>query len=355
MGFILLFSYDEGLAQITCTNPTACTSAQSDLAKFSCKVYENDNYQGETFPNLRVGEYVRVYLNPGTYTWQASANDGNCGGTTIKLELQREGWGAYVFLNSSCTGGTGATINTTDGSASGIYISLVVHPCMADWYLLGTTRNSGVNSNCLNCTGVINSWNNSSTYSCTAPSSPSFSAGATTLCAGGSSTYTATAAVGTTPFSITYSILSGGASINSSTGVVSSVTSNFTVRATISNSCGSTTVDRAVTVIPNAVRNAPTGPQCSGTQLNFSATSIAGSTYSWTVNPPAGLSATPTSGSNNTFSTTITNSTTSNIFGASPYILVVHTLNGVGCTTTFNPTIQSPASAPTLNTVTDPN
>ena len=80
---------------------------------------------------------------------------------------------------------------------------------------------------------------------CAAPSSPSYSVGPTSLCIGGTATYTASATGGT---SVSYAILSGGASINSSTGVVSSVTSDFTVQATITNGCGSITVNRAVTV-----------------------------------------------------------------------------------------------------------
>jgi hypothetical protein len=74
---------------------------------------------------------------------------------------------------------------------------------------------------------------------------PSFTAGATSLCAGATVTYTATA---TNVQTTVYSIVGGtGATINASTGVVSNVTSNFTVRATLTGLCGaSKTVDRAV-------------------------------------------------------------------------------------------------------------
>jgi len=128
---------------------------------------------------------------------------------------------------------------------------------------------------------------------CQPPTSPSFSAGATTICVGGTSTYTASATGGT---SVTYSILSGGASINSSTGVVSSVVSNFTVRATISNACGSsTTVDRSVTV------NSPTISYVGSPYQYTQNTAIAnltptttGTSFSATL--PTGLSINSTNG-----------------------------------------------------------
>ncbi len=77
---------------------------------------------------------------------------------------------------------------------------------------------------------------------------PSFTAGATTLCAGSTSTYTATA---TNSTSIAYSILNGtGASIDPATGIVSAVTGNFTVVATAAGCHGPTTANRMVTVKP---------------------------------------------------------------------------------------------------------
>ena len=77
---------------------------------------------------------------------------------------------------------------------------------------------------------------------------PTFTAGATTLCVGGTSTYTATA---TNSTSITYSILGGtGASIDPATGIVSAVTGNFTVIATAAGCNGPTTSNRMVTVKP---------------------------------------------------------------------------------------------------------
>ena len=107
---------------------------------------------------------------------------------------------------------------------------------------------------------------------------PSFTAGATSLCAGGTSTYTATVTNGT----VSYSIQSGGASINPSTGVVSSVTSSFVVLATATGACGpNTTATLSVTVDPTvaitSVTAAATGPLCSTSTTTVTANGVVGS------------------------------------------------------------------------------
>ena len=81
------------------------------------------------------------------------------------------------------------------------------------------------------------------------PSVPTFTAGAATVCTGGTSTYTATA---TNASGITYSILNGtGAAINMNTGEVNNVTGNFVVVATATGICaGSASANQAVTVKP---------------------------------------------------------------------------------------------------------
>ncbi len=85
-------------------------------------------------------------------------------------------------------------------------------------------------------------------YNCSTPTTPVFTSGATTICAGASSTYIATS-TGT----ISYSILSGGATINSASGLVSDVVSDYIVRATAITGCGTTITDRSVIVNPNPV------------------------------------------------------------------------------------------------------
>ena len=182
--FLILFFYNQSLGQITCTSPSGCSGAQSDAAKFRCKVYENANYTGQSLPNLTIGQYARMYLTAGQYTWQASGSDGNCG-SIVKLELQKEGVGAYVYTNSACSAGT---INTTDGQAGGIYIRLVVYPCMEGWYLLGATVNSGVLNTCSNCSGNISGWSNS--YSCSPTPSISSQPSNTSKCPSANATFT---------------------------------------------------------------------------------------------------------------------------------------------------------------------
>jgi gliding motility-associated-like protein len=111
-------------------------------------------------------------------------------------------------------------------------------------------------------------------------------------------------------------------------------------------------ISNVITVtVPGATRLAPTGPQCSGTQLNFEAFPATGATYAWTVTPPGGTSATPTSGSGQTFSFVPTNTTGSSVtFPVSVDI----THNGVTCTVNFNPTVFPTPTAPIVGTITQP-
>lgn len=88
---------------------------------------------------------------------------------------------------------------------------------------------------------------------------------------------------------------------------------------------------------PVGTRIAPTGAQCSGTQLNFTANPVGGNgiyTYSWTSNNPSG-----TTGSGQNFSFTPTN-TTCNDITLSVGLSV--TSNGLTCPrpTNFTPTIR---------------
>lgn len=176
---------------------------------------------------------------------------------------------------------------------------------------------------------------------------PTFTLGtASTRCiAAATVAYSATS---TNSTGITYSLdassIAGGVTINSATGDVTypaAWSGTTTITANAAGCGGPITSTHTVSILAAAQRIAPTGPQCSGTTLNFSATSVSGVVYAWTVIPPSGLSASPTTGSSNTFSTTLTNSTTADIVGGSAYISVTQTSNGVTCTTTFNPTIRA--------------
>jgi hypothetical protein len=116
-----------------------------------------------------------------------------------------------------------------------------------------------------------------------------------------------------------------------------------------------TTASVLVTV-SKATRIAPTGAQCSGTTLNFSA-EPSGATYSWVVrtngtnsyNSSSGFvsntSASPTSGSSSTFSSALTSTTGSN---QTFYVDFSITANGTTCTQVFSPTIYSLPIAPSV-------
>jgi gliding motility-associated-like protein len=110
------------------------------------------------------------------------------------------------------------------------------------------------------------------------------------------------------------------------------------------SACPVTSNTAAVTVL-RANRIAPTGQQCSGTPLNFDVCP-AGATYSWTVIPPSGTSATPTSGNGQTFSFTPTNNSGSNqTFTINSTV----SISGLSCPQTFIPTIISPPTATVNN------
>src|SRR5690606_22060756 len=117
---------------------------------------------------------------------------------------------------------------------------------------------------------------------------------------------------------------------------------------------------------PNAVRNAPTGQQCSGTTLNFSVAPTGGNgtyTYAWNVRTngtgtygsgtgfASNTSASPSSGSGAAFSTTpINNTTSATLF----YVEVAVTSNGQTCTHVFSPTINPVPAAPVVSSITQP-
>ena len=162
---------------------------------------------------------------------------------------------------------------------------------------------------------------------------------------------------------ITYS-WSPGTGLNTTVGPVVTASpganTTYTVTATDLLGCTDQTQVNVVVLNPNGVRLDPTGPQCSGTTLNFSASPIGGNgTYdiSWTAGTTP-----PTNGTGSTFSFSPTNTTGSSI--QVPVTLTV-TSNGQTCTQQFNPiilpevtptftpigTVCSGTAAPTLPTV----
>lgn len=197
--FLLLIFYFSATTfvygQLTCAG--GCSGSQNGSGDWNCLVGTYANYGAncatgscDNLPDLRVNQYVRLYLTPGTYTWDIGTNsDGNCG-STVKLELKSEFTGEYLYTNSSCSAGT---VNIADGSGSGIRMTYVVYSCNEGWYNLGLTLNGGTNTSCPNtCSGYANSITESFTCSGSAPvvtSQPSSSA----KCYNGTITFTASA------------------------------------------------------------------------------------------------------------------------------------------------------------------
>ena len=178
----------------------------------------------------------------------------------------------------------------------------------------------------------------------------------TGICANGSATLTVNATSGpyqwqyfdgtswvnvtsSTPTGFTYSNSTGATLSIASTSAVCAAPAQYRV---IAGSAGCSVISQVATVtVIRATRIAPTGPQCSGTALNFEACPTAAN-YTWSVVPPAGTSATPLSGSGQTFSFVPTNETG----GTLPFTVNASvTYLGVTCPQTFTPNIVSPPDA----------
>ena len=121
----------------------------------------------------------------------------------------------------------------------------------------------------------------------------------------------------------------------------------------IAGTSGCETTSNTVTVtVPGANQITATTPACSGTAFDFEAFPSTGATYNWTVTAPGGTSASPTSGTGQTFSYTPTNTTGNNQnFDVSVGI----TYNGTTCTENFTNTILSLPSTPTTSNIVQPD
>jgi gliding motility-associated-like protein len=167
-----------------------------------------------------------------------------------------------------------------------------------------------------------------------------------TVCSSGSTSLLVAAASG--PYQWQYN--NGGTWVNVSNGIPSgfSYTGNtsdnlqittlnatqgqYQFRVEVGDTDCSDFSEVATVTVPGANRLVPTGPQCSGTQLNFDAFPTTGATYMWTVSAPLGTSASPTNGSSSTFSFTPENNSGST---QTFTIEVEITHNGVTCNRIF--------------------
>jgi hypothetical protein len=191
---------------------------------------------------------ITLPANVGTPSFTAGAT-ALCEGTTSTYIATASNSSGVSY---SIVGGIGATIDANTGVVSNVTGNFTVRATATGTCGANTTADRS----------VIVTPN---------VGTPSFTAGATTLCAGATSTYTATASNST---GVTYSIFSGGATIDANTGVVSSVTSNFTVRTTAAGCGSNTTADFAVTVNPlpaTVVATAGTGATTTSIIANWGA------------------------------------------------------------------------------------
>ena len=70
----------------------------------------------------------------------------------------------------------------------------------------------------------------------------------------------------------------------------SATAGSYQFQVTVGSSGCSVTSSTITATVPGATQGLPTGTQCSGTALNFSATPSSGATYAWTVTSPIGTS-----------------------------------------------------------------
>lgn len=117
-------------------------------------------------------------------------------------------------------------------------------------------------------------------------------------------------------------------------------TTTYTMTATL-NGCSVSDMVNVNVLTHGLVRNNPTGPQCSGVTLNFSATPSGGNgtyTYNWSGTNPT------TTGTSSSFSYAPINVSGADV---SQTVIGSVTSNGLTCSATFTPTTNSASSDPT--------
>ncbi len=235
---------------------------------------------GSTCPNTTTCATLAVSVQNAIANNTISGNQSICSGAspaTLTGSTPTGGSGSYTYSwEVSTTSGTAGfnaigSTNTIDYSPGAL--------SQGTWYRRTVTSGSCTTPNVSNAIQItIN------------PdiTTPTFTAGATTLCAGATSTYTATVSNGTVSYSVT-----GGASINASSGAVTSVTSDFVVTATGTGCNGPTTATRSVTVTPNVgtpTFTAGNTTLCTGGTDNYTAT-VSNGTITYSVTGGASIDA----------------------------------------------------------------
>ncbi len=322
----------ESSAPNTCTTPTAynVTGTGSYCTGGTGVAVGLDNsetgvtYQLKDAGNANVGTPVNGTTGSaipfgnqlaGTYTVVATRTIGGCTATMTGSAVVTTNPVPTITTSASpsiCAGATSFTVpytattgTPTTYSISGTGITTVANGTFPASSPITVTLSPGASGSSISYTLTVRDANNCTSSSVMgsvtvtpAVGTPTFTAGATTLCVGGTSTYTAMA---TNSTSITYSILGGtGASIDPTTGAVSSVTGNFTVVATAAGTCGSnTTANRIVTVTPNVgTPNFSAGATtlCVGGTSTYTATATNSTSITYSILGGTGASIDPATG-----------------------------------------------------------
>jgi gliding motility-associated-like protein len=286
---------------------------------------------------------VKVQYNPANDEWRLFVR--NDGGTKTDPQTLNDGHCKGAKIDATYTG--------SNLPIMGMYASVPDDGAVRETRWDNLRIKKGVSLlGCPSTTGLCGA------YSICTPPTISVQPTNRAICSNGSTTLSVTASAG--PYQWQY--FNGSSWVNVSNGTpagfsyTNATTNNLGITTSnaacgahqfrvVVGSAGCDVLSNEVTVtVLRADRVVPTGPQCSGTQLNFTSCP-AGATYSWNVTPPPGTSASPTSGSGQNFSFTPTNNTLTNqTFTVNTDV----TFLGLTCPFTFTPNIVPPPEAGTI-------
>jgi gliding motility-associated-like protein len=301
---------------VNVNSPTICAGASATLTATGATSYTWSPAGG-----LSATSGASVTANPAVTTaYTVTGTTGSCSGTTtstvtvdpipvVVVNSPTICAGASATLTAN--GATSYTWSPAGGLSATSGASVTANPAVTTVYT--------VTGSTLGCTGTA-------TSTVTVTPNPVVNVNSPTICAGSSTTLTANGAT-----SYTWSP-AGGLSATSGASVTANpaATTVYTVTGTASGCTGTATSTVTVNPLPTAVAG-NNGPLCPGDQLDLTASTVAGATYSWT--------------GPNGFASALQNPTNASIVAADAgvYTLTV-TLNGCSSTATTTLTLNPGAS-----------
>ena len=270
-----------------------------------------------------------ITVNPAAIAGTVSGAAAVCVGSTATFTSNGTSGGSWTSLSPSV-----ATVNASTGVVRGVAAGTA------------TIRYTITNS----C-GTANS---SNSITVNAIPNPGTISGASSVCAGTSTTYTSNGTAGGSWLSLSTSV----ATVNASTGVVTGVAAgNSTIRYTVTNTCGSFSSNKVITVNPAAIAGTVSGAAtvCVGSTTTFTSNGTPGGSWSSLTPSVATVSAstgvvTGVAAGTATIRYTITNScgtanSSKSVTVSSPptitatNISISTTLNNCSASVTFGPNV----------------